>query len=92
MIMDNMVLHKTCNEISPVAETLQEDRSLAKSQDGYHKSLADMNLKSTSKRTSSVAELLQEDLTARKKTRLRRHEKNGAYKDLMKEINERSDK
>ena len=91
-IMDNMALHKTCNEFSPVAETLQEDRSPAKSQDGDHKSLADKDLQSNSKGTSSVAELLQEDLTARKKTRLRRHEKNRAYKDLMKEIKERSDK
>ena len=73
--MDNMALHKTCNKLSPVAETLQEDRSPAKSQDVDHKSLADMDLQSDSKGTSSVAELLQEDLTARKKTRLRRHEK-----------------
>ena len=68
--MENMALHKTCNEFSPVAETLQEDRSPAKSQDGDHKSLADMDLQSTSKGTSSVAELLQEDLTARKKNTL----------------------
>ena len=67
---DNMALHKTCNEFSPVAETLQEDRSPAKSQDGDHNSLADMELQSTSKGTSSVAELLQEDLTARKKNTL----------------------
>ena len=66
-IMDNMALHKTRNEFSPVAETLQEDRSPAKSQDGDHKSFADIDLQSTSKGTSSVAELLQEDLTARKK-------------------------
>ena len=48
-IMDNMALHKTCNEFSPVVETLQEDGSPAKSQDGDHKILADMDLQSTSK-------------------------------------------
>ena len=89
---DNMALHKTCNEFSPVAETLQEDRSPAKSQDADHKSLADMDLQSSSKGTSSVLNYCKKILQLRKKTRLRRHEKNRAYKDIMKRINECSDK
>ena len=65
--MDNMGVQKTSNDFSPVAETLQKNRSPAKSRDGAHKSLAKMDLQSTSWVPFSVAELLQEDLPARKK-------------------------
>ena len=58
-IMDNMALHKTRNEFSPVAETLQEDRSPAKYQDGDHKNFADIDLQSTSKWLNYCKRILQ---------------------------------
>ena len=84
--MDNMGVQKTSNDFSPMAETVQKNRSPAKSQEGAHKSLAQMDLQSTSRAPFSVAELLQEDLPARKKYASVEPKKIQAFQDIMKEL------